>query len=308
MLSIFLNSVLPVFAAVIVGYAFGHAKLFSSTEAHAINKTAFYFFVPALLFRLVAQVSFDDFDVFYVLGYMGAEVAIYALTLWLCYSIFQRRLAESLLLSMTAAFCNHTFFILPIAEMLYGPDAVLPVVSVISIDLLVFFGGTVLALEFVAKKREGSALRNLSVTLCTNPNIMALLAGVVVSVSGISIDNGVGFYLSFVGAAAAPASLFALGVSLSLQPAKLAERLVLLITGLKLLLFPAIAWLLFVPVFTLSEFWVGPGILVAAGPSGVLASVLSSQYGVQGKMVSQVILVTTFFSVLTVTTAAMLTA
>ncbi|SDR27240.1 AEC family transporter [Pseudovibrio sp. Tun.PSC04-5.I4] len=308
MLSIFGNAVLPVFAVVVMGYAFGWLKLFGKSEASTINKTVFYVFLPALLFKLVAQASFDKFEPLYVLGYLGAELVVYLLTIWLSYGIFKRCMRESLLLGMAAAYCNHTFFILPIAEVLYGQDALLPVTAVIVIDNLLILGGTVLALELMGKNGTGSTFQNFCATFYTNPNMIALALGLVVSLSGFSIDNGIGFYAGFVGSAAAPASLFALGLVLNGQPFKLAEPLVVSVTALKLLVVPAIGWVLFEMVFALPDYWVGPGMLVAAGPSGVLAFVIGVQYGVPEKLLSQVILVTTFFSVVTVTAVAALTA
>ncbi|MDD7909466.1 AEC family transporter [Pseudovibrio exalbescens] len=307
MLSIFLNAVLPVFAAVVLGYVFGWMKLFSKSESIIINKTVFYVFLPALLFKLVAQAPFDKFEYLYVVGYILAEVLVYGVTFVVAYKGFGRCVRESLLLGMGAAFCNHTFFILPIAEVLYGHDATLPVISVIVIDNLLVLGGTVLALELMSKNGNGSPFHNLCATFYTNPNIMALVLGLMVNLAGISTDNGIGIYADFLGSAAAPASLFALGLVLSTQQLNVTSPLVWGVTALKLAVVPAMGWVLFELAFSLPPFWVGPGVLVAAGPSGVLAFVIGVQYEVPEELLAQVILMTTFFSVITVTAVAALT-
>lgn len=307
MINILLNAVLPVFAAVVLGYGFGWLKLFDKDEANVINKTVFYVFLPALLFKLVAQAPFQKFDYLYVVGYSLSEALVYGLTFFLAYKVFNRCIKESLLLGMAAAFCNHTFFILPIAEVLYGHEATLPVVSVIVVDNLIVLGGTVLALELMTKNGQGSPFHNLCATFYTNPNIMALALGLAVNLCGISTDNGIGVFADFLGSAAAPASLFALGLVLSTQRVSFASPLVLSASAFKLVVVPAIAWVLFAITFALPQFWIGPGVLVAAGPSGVLAFVIGVQYKAPEEFLSQVILVTTFLSVITVTAVAAIT-
>jgi len=52
MIDVFFNAVLPVFAVVAVGFAFGRAGLFDFQAALIINRFVFFAALPLLLFRL----------------------------------------------------------------------------------------------------------------------------------------------------------------------------------------------------------------------------------------------------------------
>nr|WP_257099034.1 AEC family transporter [Pseudovibrio flavus] len=297
---------MPIFCAVLIGYIVGKIKYFDDADARVINKTVFYVLLPPLLFILVAEAPFEQFDYFYVLGYLGAELFVYAATFCLARLVFKRSFTESLLLGMATAFCNHTFVILPIAELLHGADSTLPVISVIVVDNIILLGGTILVLEMTSKKQEGNPLVNLAKNFVKNPNIMALVLGTLVNFAGFSLDNGFGVYSRFLGNASAPCSLFALGIVLSQQQLGGERKIMMAITFMKLVFIPVVAWLLFVPVFSLSDFWVPQGVLVAAGPCGVLTFVLGIQYRARVDLLSEVILVTTFLSAFTITIVAAL--
>ena len=57
MIDVFFNAVLPVFAVVAVGFAFGRGGLFDFSAALALNRFVFYAALPLLLFRLIATSS-----------------------------------------------------------------------------------------------------------------------------------------------------------------------------------------------------------------------------------------------------------
>ncbi len=54
MIDVFLDAVLPVFAVVAVGFAFGRGGLFDFSAALALNRVVFYLALPVLLFRLIS--------------------------------------------------------------------------------------------------------------------------------------------------------------------------------------------------------------------------------------------------------------
>ena len=76
MIDAFFNAVLPVFAVVAVGFAFGRSGLFDFPAALALNRFVFYAALPLLLFRLIATSPFERYEWLLVLGSLVTVTAM----------------------------------------------------------------------------------------------------------------------------------------------------------------------------------------------------------------------------------------
>ncbi len=280
MLNVFLDAVLPVFAVVAAGYAFGRTGLFDFAAATTINRFVFYLAGPLLLFRLIAKAPFEEYDWLLSVGFLLAELITYLTGYLVAHHVFRRSKTESLLLGLSTAFANQVFFVLPIARQLYGDTGALPVVALTTIDIVVLFGGTIFALELTTGKgAEASSLRLLR-SFMGVPPVFGIAAGVIANLTGFPVVGGLDFFTRFVGETAAPVSLFGLGLVLVLRQDRSTIGLPLSMTLLKLLFLPLVAWLLLYQVLKVDPAWAGPAMLVAAGPAGAMPFVLALQYKV----------------------------
>ena len=123
MLQSLADPVLPIFAVMMVGYILGRARVLGPTDARAINQFAFYLGVPAIIIWVVAKTPLDALDWTAVLLFLASQLTLYALVFAILHFGLKREVRESLLLGMSAVFVNHVFFVLPIAERLYGEVA-----------------------------------------------------------------------------------------------------------------------------------------------------------------------------------------
>ena len=301
MLAVFLHAVLPVFAAAALGFAFCRAGLFDSAMAAAINRFVFYAALPVLLFRLIATAPFEQFEWTLVLAYGAAEFALYATGFALARFGFRRSRTESLLLGMSASFANHAFFVLPIARQVYGEAGAMPVVAVITLDSVVLFGGTVLILEATSEAARGLSPLRLMGLFARNPQILAITAAVSATLASLPLGGGVDVFTRFLGEAAAPCSLFALGVILAARTSTAKFGPAFAFAALKLLGMPLAMGLLLSTVFPVSDEWTGAAMLVAAGPTGAMPFILGLQYKASVDTIAPTILMTTLGSLFTVT-------
>ena len=95
--------------------------------------------------------------------------------------------------------------------------------------------------------------------------------------------------------------MFALGIILSRQENDKEFVLPLIISGLKLIVFPLFCWSLIVYVLDIDPVWAKPTMMVAATPSGALAFVLALNYRIPTRAIARIILMTMIGSLLTVT-------
>ena len=91
-------------------------------------------------------------------------------------------------------------------------------------------------------------------------------------------------------------ALFAIGLFLAGRRLQFDRRAFGWIVGLKLVVHPAITWILVATLFPLDRFWLGAALLLSALPTGSLSFVVAQRYSVYVEQTSQVIFVSTLLS------------
>lgn len=298
-------AILPVFAALVLGYVLGWRGVLNRDDATSINRFVILAALPALLFGLVARAPLANFDARVMTLYFVSEMVIYALGFAVARFVFVRPATEALLLGMAGCFANHVFFVFPIAVQVIGPEAALPVAAFMAMDAVVLYGATILLLD-VTSAGSGSLIK-IGRQISSNPLILSLAAGAVVNLTGFELHDGLGRYVDFVGAATAPAALFALGIMLSGVNLRRMDGAGFVPIGLKLIVHP-ILFVLLVEAFgardSADTLWEHAGLLVAAGPCGAMPFVLALRYHIDPTSLMRAILISTTLSVLTLAVLA----
>jgi len=301
MLSVLLDPILPVFAILFIGFLAGRLGKMTDDEARVLNRFAMTVLLPIFIFRAVAFAPITDFNLAALALYASAQIVLYTIGFLIARKAFRLGVSESLLLGFCGVFANNAYYVLPIAKLLYGDSGTLPVASIVILDAVLVFGGTMVALEVRKGRDAGAGLALVAVRIAKLPLIWALVLGLVFSAGGILIPGPIDTFTAFVGSAASPTALFAMGVVLSATSFK-PEPVVFVISTIKVVIFPAtIALLLYTilpPVDTLPLF-----VLASAGPAGVMAFSLALLYSVRTDAIMQV---TVWTSVLTLATLAFL--
>lgn len=298
--SVLIDPILPVFAIMALGYALGVSGRTTVADAQAINRFAMSVPLPLLIFGLCATAPIEDFSLAPLLFYAGAEAALFGFGFALARFVFQRSVAESVLLAFAGIFANNAFFGLAIAELLYGAENILPVTAVVALDSAVTFGAAMATLGIIGLgKTDPLAIAS---TLARTPILQGIALGVVVNVSGVSIPAPIQTFIDFNGGAAAPIALFALGVVLSQTPIR-PDACVLSFSAIKLIAFPALIWF-GAGALAPSEQEAGVWVLAAAAPAGAMAFTMALLHGVPTGAIAQVIIITSALSVFTMAALA----
>ena len=294
------DPILPIFMALLMGYGMRKTGFFEVGNAQAINRFTFYVATPALMFNLVSKVPLHQIDGATISVYLLSELAVYGGVALMCMRCFKRPAAESVLIGMAAAFVNHLMFVLPIAQSVYGFDAAEPIAAIVFIDVIVFCL-TVLLMDFMrahqAQQDDAFRLPTVIRMLAKNPMVIATSLGVVAGLFPSAVPSGVHTYAQFLGGAAAPAALFALGVILGDQPMRPVGGPAWLAIGSKVVLHPALFFLLSGMV-AMKPDWQTMAFLVAAGPCGAMPFVIALQYNVKSNVIAKAVLISTTLSLL----------
>jgi predicted permease len=142
-------------------------------------------------------------------------------------------------------------------------------------------------------------LRTVGVGLLKNPMIVSITLGLIVSSLRLPIPDPANQFLGLLGAAATPGALFAIGASLA---TKSAERIAVAgwLSFAKLILHPAAVAFAALVMFPVDPFAAGVMIAAAALPVAGNVYILAQHYGVAPSRVSASILLSTAFSVVTI--------
>ena len=298
MLAALFNGVLPIVTISFIGYAFGKLKVFDFGSAIILNKFVMFVAMPVLGFKLLSDASLFDIPNQLLLGYLISEIAVYIITFLVARRIFLVDVKEAFLLGLATALTNHVLFILPISEILIGSNATLPIVALISMDGLLIFSGTIIAMDIMSSPNRG--WKPTVSKIISNPPILGMLAGLFYGMSGFQVLPNFGIFLTNISATASPVLLFALGIILSIKRDEVVASLSNLIVAIKLILHPTIAYIIFVFLLALPIDLTKPALMVAAAPCGVMSFMLAINYGVKVDNIARVILLSSLLSLLTV--------
>ncbi|MZR12308.1 AEC family transporter [Maritimibacter sp. DP07] len=299
MLAVFIQT-LPFFAVIGLGYLAGRTGFFSEAATAALTKFVFYFALSAMLMRFSANLNLADvIDWPFVWAYLIGTSAIYLVATAVA---LVRRIGveETAIEAQTAVIGNTGFLGVPMLALLFGEEAIGPVMLCLAVDLVVFSS---LIVILITGYRDGRVspriLGTVALGLLKNPMIVSIVAGFAWSATGWPLPGPVNEVLVLLGAAATPGALFAIGASLA---SKSAERLSIAVwlTFCKLILHPAAVAVMALVVFSVDAFSAKVMISAAALPVAGNVFILAQHYGVAPTRVSASILVSTALSVLTV--------
>ncbi|WP_210479935.1 AEC family transporter [Naasia sp. SYSU D00948] len=223
-----------------VGYAIGRAGLLGSGARTVLGRLAFFVLSPCLLFTVLLEADVRSLFSSLLLASAIAAVASALLFAAVALLLWRRRLPEAVLGSLASGYVNAGNIGLPVAVYVLGDPAYSA--PVILLQLLVL---APVALTLLDVSTHGSvSARRILLQPVRNPLLIGSALGVALSLAEIRPPEALLEPFELVGAAAVPVMLLAFGMSLHgqrpLAPGS-GRRDILLATGLKLAVMPAVA-------------------------------------------------------------------
>jgi malonate transporter and related proteins len=308
-LTAILESVVPLFAVIFLGFFAGRAGFLGEAGIRGLGAFVFNFAIPPHVFRLMAETELGEITEWGFLGgYFLAQALVFAIGAGIGRKAFGMATAEMTIQAFGSAFSNGVMLALPLLLWLYGDAGGVPALLIITLDVIVFSSVTVL-LELARHGRGRGGLRlvgQAARSVLMNPIIMATVLGILYSLSGLPLPAVAEQTLSFIGGAAAPSALFALGASLSLRRIGGSLAPAAAMIAAKLFLHPAIAFIAFAHLLELDRSWVNAGVIFAACPVGLNVYVFAQHYEVAIETASSAILISTALAMLTITALLLL--
>jgi len=213
---------------------------------------------------------------------------------------FPGRLTALALHGLTAMYSSTAYIGLPLILTVFGDDARAPGIIGAIITGLVFSPLAILIAEYDRGRNGKDRFWSPLMAVLARPPIIAVVAGLGVSASGIAVPVSVTSFFALLGGAFVPCALFAAGLFIAGCSIRGASTEISWLVGAKLILHPLITWWLAFHVFELSSLYATVAVIQAALPSGVPVFVLAQQYQTFVTRSSAVIAISTAASVVTV--------
>ncbi|MBK3660538.1 AEC family transporter [Bradyrhizobium diazoefficiens] len=275
--------VAPVFALIAAGYAAVLFRFVSETAHKGISEFAFSIAIPALLFRTIVISEFPDVSPWRMWGaYYGALALIWIAALTISAVLRERRedREDGVVFAIGSVYGNIVMLGIPLTLSALGNEAAGPMALILSVNTPLLWLCGILQMELVSRKRTGSALSVIApvlADLARNPLMLAIGFGVVWRFTGLGLNPVVDKTIELLAQAGSPAALIALGINLFRFEVKGEMRSVVVMSALKLLAMPALAFVL-AKLLNLPPIVTGVVVLFAAMPTGANAYIFAVQY------------------------------
>jgi predicted permease len=301
-MSAVVDIVLPVFAVILLGYAFGRGRFLTAEGARGLGAFVYYVAIPAVLFRGMATAVVGMGSSLSLLGaYFAGALAVFGASMAIGRLAFGLSLAEQGLMALSTGFSNSVQLGIPLVLAAFGEAGLVPLTIIISVHSLVLLSLTTVVVE-AGRGHAGGALRMAEATalaIAGNPVILSIVAGLLWRVTGLPLPSPLRHLIDLLAGAGTPAALFSLGATLAgfRLAGDLAESLV--VVAIKLLALPLVVWLLATRAFHLGGLETAIATICAALPTGANAFILAQRYELYVARAASSVLISTALSVVT---------
>ena len=295
------NAVIPLFLIMLLGLIVRRLKIVDASATRQMNSLVFKVALPVMLFNSVygsdySQMLDRKFIVFLILS----VVAFF----FICWLLALKLIKDN---KKKGAFIQGCFrgnyAILGIAlsaEVLGSTPAIAITGVVIIVPLFNILSVTILTIYGEQKKGSGNVILSIIKSIVTNPLIISIFAGIILTLLGIEIIPLLKTPINMVSSLATPFAMLVIGASLDFAQIKERLKYTIVASTLKLIVMPAI----FVPL----AMWIGistEGIVVLfvlyAAPTAIASYVMAAHMGTDEHLASNIVLFTSLVSILTYT-------
>ncbi len=289
---LFADNIVPIIVVAGVGFAL---RRFLNVDVQSVSRVAFYVCIPALVFSLLLNTQIRVTDVLRMMAFAAVIVTCVGILAWLVARLLRLPPSLTAALVLASAFMNSGNYGLSVNNFAFGQNG-LAWASLFYITTSLLTNSVGVYIATVGRTSPGRALLGL----LRVPAVYSIPLALLVRASGLSLPLPLARPIDLLAASAVPLMLLILGMQLA--QAGLPTRIGLLTTsaGLRLLVGPAIAWLL-APAFGLIGASRQAGILEAAMPTAVFNAILALEFNIEPEFVTGAVLVSTLLSPLTLT-------
>tara|TARA_E500000305_G_scaffold110835_1_gene120203 strand:+ start:3440 stop:4378 length:939 start_codon:yes stop_codon:yes gene_type:complete len=298
-MEILIDIILPVFGTVFIAYFAVRFGLFPESAIDGLSKFVFNFAIPPMLFHTMSRQTLPDpIEWEFLFSFFGAGYVVWILGMMVSLWWFKRDFAHASLAGMTGAFGNTVLLGIPLILTTFGDAGTLPVFLIIAFHSWQWFAVVTILVEGGRGQKGAMAAIPWTIvkSLSKNPILIGLMLGLVWNIFALPLPQPVVDITGFLGRAALPCAVFAMGASLALYRISGAIWEAFVGSVLKLIAFPAITYVIATHLFVMDTLWRDIAVIMAALPVGVNVYLFADRYDAGAPAAATSMLISTFLS------------
>jgi len=292
----------PVFLLIILGNVLRRIRVPDLTFWEVNDKLCYWVLIPALLFHFISQVSLSS-----EMLYIYALIVLAGFVVTFSASVLIGKLigypAEIWTSILQGSMRQNAFIALAIAGSFYGSEGLkiaslfmfiyVPTINIIIITTMV------LSLKNTHLKDSKKVISNIFIEIVKNPFILAMIAGLLVSLlpkekMSILIDT-----TQLLGSAALPIMLLTIGAKIKVRDLTLKITPIIISNSLKLIILPVIVYFI-ASYFRLSQIEIVVAVIFASVPTATMSYTLAKQFGADDKLMRGILTTQVALSFITI--------
>ena len=227
---------------ILAGFLLGRSGVLGSHGQQVLANTVFFVGTPALMFTTIASTPVSQVFTPALFATAGSALLM-AVVMFVFTRARGRSLGEATVAGWSVSYVNIGNLGIPIATYVLGSLNAIPPVLLFQIIVLAPIGFAILD----ATRTVGAEWWRPVIRVFTNPILIGSVAGLLASITGFELPNVVADPIAMLGATSVPLTLMAFGISLKdgwalPQPGTRTQLTVM--TALKLVVHPFVAWLI----------------------------------------------------------------
>jgi len=288
------RTILPIFILIGIGLLSRKTGVLQSGDERVLSSYVYYFALPALLFINLAETAFTRETLQFMLAGI-IPVLIVIPFYWIIRVIWRFPKNTLYLLILCTVFGSTAFFGIPFIMFAFPTDqgehlAILSVVSISPVSITIAI--TTLELYKLGKTTIWKGLHQVVKKLSTNPLILSILSGIMITFIGIKIPTPLAKSLHMLGSTTTIIAIFMLGVFLyGRRYINIPKALTLSL--LRILILPIVAFLI-TKIFNLPGIERTVLVLMHSMPVAISMIILSERYGFYKDIIASLILISSF--------------
>jgi len=282
-----MSNFILIFVFLVLGIVLQRVKRFPTNSYKLLNNIVVYFCLPALALYYIPKIKLDG-QLFFPIGVAWIGFAVS----YLFFSFLGKRLGWSKKLTgcliITAGFGNTSFLGFPIIEALYGQEALKTAILVDQPGSFVVLS-TLGILTAILYSSGSSSGVHIVKKIIFFPPFITFVVACLMNIFNFDFQDMIQFLLQKIGSVMTPLAMFSVGLQLHFDRKSQHWKFLGLGLLFKLILTPAMFYLLYVVVLNQQSQIIQVSIMESAMAPMITASILASSYGLKPKLSSMMI-------------------
>jgi hypothetical protein len=292
LIEILIDDIVPIFVVIGLGYAFARR---THADIRTVSRLTFYVLSPSLVFSSLVESNVEGGEVAQIAVFVVCVTLLMGVLAWLTARLLKFNSRQTAGFLLAVMFVNAGNYGLGVNQLAFGANAESrAVIYFVTSSVMVYTVGVLIATG------HNGGMRGMLKQLFGLPHIYALLAVLIIRLTGFQVPKPILQGINFPAQAAIPMMLLVLGAQLANTSIGQYWKPALAGSGLSLLAAPLLAFTM-AGVIGLSGAARQAAILKASMPAAVINTIVANEFEAEPKLVTGTVVLSTLLSPLTLT-------